>query len=283
MLHGDNSYIDETVGEAVRFTNREQQKLREVAVVAKVSGLGAHRAQAATLQAADTPETLPAYDNCVTEATLRQARWRAFREGAILSARRIMFIPRDVEMAGCGRPNASDSQQQRDAGASGLLASGGGFRGRVLYRKTGWKRLCETYEDSSSDEKERILLHLARDSKDDDGLWTRPPSRKKLEHDRPTDGFLRWFSCHDPRAAVVAFGHNASVLKSMELEDKKALMGQHLFYMGRIKDASLAVERYNRYPKSEAQTFRTGAARNTETRGININCKSKSIPNPYAK
>eukprot|EP00392_Amoebophrya_sp_AT5.2_P017121 g17437.t1 len=264
VLSGQAAHHDDATGEMVVFTEREQKKLREVAVCAKLAGLGSVRAQGATLTAPEHPEVCEHYDRAANEAHLRRARWRAFREGSILSARRIIFAPRDCEHGGCGEQSRGSSHQQRDAAGVGLQAGNAAFRGRLIYRKTAWKRLCAAFEDASSGHRDHLLKCLSRDAKDKDGDWSRPPPRRKLEEGRSGDGFLKWVSAHDSRASVVAFSHNAATLRACELGEQKRLMVNHLWHMARVKDASVAVERFNRHPKTEAQAFRTGAARNTE-------------------
>lgn len=266
VLGAGVEYQDPHAAEPFVFSQREQRKLVEVAVCSKQAGLGSHRAQAATLSAPEIPEAADNYEQSCNEQTLRQARWRAFREGTILGARRIIFGPRDVEYAGCGKQNRTSAQSQRDAAGSGLTKANGAFRGRVVYRKSGWKKFCEAYEDSADQiAADELLNSLCRDAKDVNGAWSRPPERRRLEEQRQSDGFLRWLSPHDTRAHVVAYTHNAAVLSSCtSIERRRVLMKNHAFFMARCKDASVAVERFNRHPQVESQIFKTGAARNTE-------------------
>ena len=265
VLGPDVEYNDENTPEPVVFTLEEQRKLREVAVCSKIAGLGSNRAQAATLSAPEAPETCDDYEASITEGSLRAARWQAFKEGNILGARRLLFAPRDVEYGGGGKQSATSSHQQRDSAASGLIRANGAFRGRVQYRKTSWKRFCDEYSNlPTAEEQDDLLDKLCRDSKDVAGQWSKPPPRRKLEEERPNDGFLRFLTPQDSRASVVAYTHNAAVLSKCDVETRRILMKNHIFFADRIKDASVAVERYNRYPQCESQVFKCGAARNTE-------------------
>eukprot|EP00392_Amoebophrya_sp_AT5.2_P007489 g7504.t1 len=132
---------------------------------------------------------------------------------------------------------------QRDSAASGLIRASGALRGRVEYRKTAWKRFCEEYSNlPTAEEKDDLLDKLCRDSKDVAGQWSKPPPRRKLEEERPSDGFLRFLTPQDSRASVVAYTHNAAALSKCDVETRRILMKNHIFFADRVKDASVAVE-----------------------------------------
>eukprot|EP00392_Amoebophrya_sp_AT5.2_P015427 g15629.t1 len=107
----------------------------------------------------------------------------------------------------------------------------------------GWKRFCAAYEDANSDDRASLLSSLTRDAKDLDGMWEKPPPRRRLEEGRARDGFLKWLTAHDSRASVVAYAHNAAVLRSVEEAagqqlDQQRLLSNHLFFTNRARHVS---------------------------------------------
>eukprot|EP00392_Amoebophrya_sp_AT5.2_P015660 g15875.t1 len=268
VLKGGVEYFDETGGgEPIAFTVQEQKKLREVAVGGLLGGLASHRAQAAALT--NPSELVGASGGEMVEGDMRRLRWLAFRQGNVLASRRLMFLPHDAGLAGCGKRSREQAEELRDGAAVGLGHGNGGHRGRVVHRRTAWQNFLADYEAATSsgdDTKGRRLVEkLCADAKDVDGQHSHPPPRKKLELERDSDGFLRYLSAHDFRSSCVAFVHNAATLAAASsMEDRQRMLASHLFYKARAKDVSAAIECYNRHPTAQAQVFKTGAARNTE-------------------
>eukprot|EP00392_Amoebophrya_sp_AT5.2_P007783 g7802.t1 len=82
VLGGGVEYHDDATGEAVSFSEKEQAKLREIAVCAKISGLGSHRAQATTLTAPQLPEDCENYERNMHEGALRARHCSGLFSGA---------------------------------------------------------------------------------------------------------------------------------------------------------------------------------------------------------
>eukprot|EP00392_Amoebophrya_sp_AT5.2_P013256 g13374.t1 len=269
--------INDDQGEFMCFSRQEQVKLHQVCTCAYVLSVPSKRAQAATLTSEGRKDTTE------NEAALRRLRWESFQHGHVVSTRRLIVLPRDVEYGGGGVVSREAAQDQRDGTARAQLHLKGGMLGRVIDSRTVWEKFCDEYAEKgekreASAEKQALVDDYA-------GYWQEnqlkgrrggirsPPrnlTKRELKQAQRGEGpntcaFLRLVSSRDWKAAIVAASINGEALADTDPAQRQQIMDGHLLFAQHVKDASVLMERYNKYPKTEGQLFKCGAAKTTES------------------
>eukprot|EP00392_Amoebophrya_sp_AT5.2_P011858 g11948.t1 len=251
----------------LRFTPNEQRKLMQVSTCALLACTATNRSQRVTLSVEGKSSTTP------DEESLRNLRQRSFGEGHIAAGKRLVFLPADIFYSGGGKLSFDSAQEHRFAAAGSALTNMGAMMGRVTESQTCWGRFIGDYKKLESEPARQEMLDLLAanflQTGDDGRARIQAPSiqgsKRNLDRHRRDNIFLRYISCRDYKASVTLFACVGEQMAAAKPADRIPLMESHLLYLGRTKDASVMMERLMKFPKTEAQYFKCGIARNCES------------------